>query len=66
MRIRQDQPNPADIGNGDPVVALKLETGREVGAVAVMGDLPFESRQAGDQADSDYQTHGLICSRQGG
>jgi hypothetical protein len=23
MRIRQDQPNPADIGNGDPVVALK-------------------------------------------
>lgn len=43
-----------------PLSHGKLETGREVAAVAVMGKLPSESRQAGDQADSDYQTLGLI------
>jgi hypothetical protein len=43
-----------------PLSHWKLETGGEVGAVAVMGKLPSESRQAEDQADSDYQTLGLI------
>jgi hypothetical protein len=49
-----------------PLSHWKLETRREVGAVAVLAKLPSESRQAGDQADSDYQTFGLIWSRQGG
>lgn len=43
-----------------PLSHWNLETGREVGIVAVSVKLPSESRQAGDQADSDYQTFGLI------
>jgi hypothetical protein len=43
-----------------PLSHWNLETGREVGIVAVLGKLPSESRQAGGQADSDYQTFGLI------
>lgn len=50
-----------------PTLALEIplshctrETGCEVGGVAVEGNMPSESRQAEDQADSEYQTGSLI------